>query len=245
MSGTTQGGVALEPHSQPLRQASRSGSVSCLILGLVALGCCASGANAATPSSPPLEVITLSDKGLLPPESSDDKSPASKPASSLSSGLRVGSVSKDVHKEADAPRADSPFPAKKAPAPAPASAAPVSSPPAASASQPTTYLVKSGDTLDKVVQKALGDSPLKSDILKREIVALNPDAFSKGSQKILKSGVYLKLPNNDDLLRSQLGLGQSSSQQGSRKQFVGYETYPDVIINPQGMEKRKSWVQFP
>ncbi len=243
MSGTTQRGFAVEPHSQLLGRASRSGLVSCLITGLVALSCCASGAIAATPSSPPLEVITLSDKGLLPPESSDDKSAASKPTSSLSSGLRVGSGSKDVHKEADAPRADSPFPAKKAPAPA--SAAPASSPPAVSASQPTTYLVKSGDTLDKVVQKALGDSPLKSEILKREIVALNPDAFSKGSQKILKSGVHLKLPNNDDLLRSQLGLGQSSSQQGSRKQFVGYETYPDVIINPQGMEKRKSWVQFP
>lgn len=243
MSGTTQRGFAVEPHSQLLGRASRSGPVSCLILALVALGCCASSATSATPSSPPLEVITLSDKGLLPPESSEDKSAASKLSSSLSSGLRMGSGSKDVQKQADAPRADSPFPAKKAPALV--SAAPVSSPPTASTSQAATYWVKSGDTLDKVVQKALGDSPLKSEILKREIVALNPDAFSKGSQKILKSGVHLKLPNNDDLLRSQLGLGQSSSKEGTRKQFVGYETYPDVIINPQGMEKRKSWVQFP
>jgi hypothetical protein len=57
--------------------------------------------------------------------------------------------------------------------------------------------------------------------------------------------VLLKLPNNDDLLRSQLGQGQTSSAQGSYKQFVGYETYPDVIINPQGQEKRKTWVQYP
>ena len=57
--------------------------------------------------------------------------------------------------------------------------------------------------------------------------------------------MLLKLPNNDDLLRSQLGQGQTSSAQGSYKQFVGYETYPDVIINPQGQEKRKTWVQYP
>ena len=244
MSGITQPGFVLKCHPQGVKPVSSSGSVGRLIVGLLALGCYSAGSFAATQSSPPLEVITLSDKGLLPPEGSgEDKSAAQKSASSLSSSLRAGSASKDLHKDSDGPRADAPFPSKKASMAAPASVSTTSS--AGSYSHTSTYVVKKGDTLDKVVQKTLGDSPLKSEILKREIIALNPDAFTKGSQKILKSGVTLTLPSNDDLLRSQLGMAQSSSQQGSHKQFVGYETYPDVIINPQGMEKRKSWVQFP
>ena len=175
--------------------------------------------------------------------SAADKSLDAKPASSMSSSLRAGSANKEVHAGSGAPHADAPFPHQKAPTQASPAPAEVK----AAAHSPSTgvYLVKRGDTLDKVVQKALGDSPLKSELLKRELVALNPEAFTKGSQKILKSGVLLKLPNNDDLLRSQLGQGQTSSAQGSYKQFVGYETYPDVIINPQGQEKRKTWVQYP
>ena len=211
----------------------------------VALGAWASVACAAPPSSPPVEVITLSDKvGLMPAEvSAADKSLDAKPASSMSSSLRAGSANKEVHAGSGAPHADAPFPHQKAPTQA--SPAPAEEKAAAHSPSTGVYLVKRGDTLDKVVQKALGDSPLKSELLKRELVALNPEAFTKGSQKILKSGVLLKLPNNDDLLRSQLGQGQTSSAQGSYKQFVGYETYPDVIINPQGQEKRKTWVQYP
>jgi Tfp pilus assembly protein FimV len=170
-----------------------------------------------------------------------------KPASSMSSSLKAAPVNKDLHKDSDVPRADAPFPKQKASTPAsmPDSATmPSAMASSNSASTPGTYRVKKGDTLDKVVQKALGDSPLKSEILKREIVAMNPDALTKGNPKILKVGALLNLPNNDDLLRKQLGMGTSSSP-GARRQFVGYETYPDVIINPQGMEKRKGWVQFP
>ncbi len=238
MSGTTQQGLSLKPHPQALNAVVRTACVSGLVLGGWVMGCFALSANAASSGSPPLEVITLSDKGLLPAASSEDK-PDLKPVGSTAAVLRASSANKEPHSDSGALRADAPFPNKKAPAQA--AAAPTGS--SSSVAAPATYLVKSGDTLDKVVQKALGDSPLKSDILKREIAALNPDAFSKGSQKILKTGVLLKLPNNDDLLRSQLG--QTAQSNGSRKQLVGYETYPDIVLNPQGLEKRKSWVQYP
>lgn len=238
MSRTTQRGLSLKPHPQALNAVVRTACVSGLVLSAWVMGCFAISANAASSGSPPLEVITLTDKGLLPASSSEDK-PDLKPVSSTGAVLRASSANKELHSDSSALRADAPFPHKKAPAPAAAAPTHAATPVAA----PATYLVKSGDTLDKVVQKALGDSPLKSDILKREIAALNPDAFSKGSQKILKTGVLLKLPNNDDLLRSQLG--QTAQANGSRKQFVGYETYPDIVLNPQGLEKRKSWVQYP
>ncbi len=239
MSGTTQRGLSLKPHSQALNAVKHTACVSGFVLGGLVVGCFALTANAASSGSPPLEVITLSDKGLLPPAASSEDKSDLKPVTSTSAVVRASNANKELHSDSGALRADAPFPNKKAPA-APAAAATRA---ATNVAQPATYLVKSGDTLDKVVQKALGDSPLKSDILKREIAALNPDAFSKGSQKILKTGVLLKLPNNDDLLRNQLG--QTSRANGSNKQFVGYETYPDVVLNPQGLERRKSWVQYP
>lgn len=88
-----------------------------------------------------------------------------------------------------------------------------------------SYVVKSGDTLDKVVRVAFPDSPLRPDLLRDEISRLNPAAFTKGSPKMLMAGVTLQLPAHDALLSKHLGKpagGNSDSGTETRRHWVRY-----------------------
>ncbi|MEY4075536.1 MAG: hypothetical protein RJA29_2893, partial [Pseudomonadota bacterium] len=72
--------------------------------------------------------------------------------------------------------------------------------PSAEPASKASYLVKPGDTLDKVVRTAFPNSPLRPDLLRDEITRLNPAAFTKGSPKVLMAGANLQLPEHDALL---------------------------------------------
>ena len=88
----------------------------------------------------------------------------------------------------------------------------------------SAYVVKSGDTLDKVVRFAYPNSPLRPDLLREEIVRLNPSAFTKGSPKVLMAGANLQLPDHDALLGKHLVKAGASADTGpdARRHWVRY-----------------------
>jgi Tfp pilus assembly protein FimV len=91
-----------------------------------------------------------------------------------------------------------------------------------------TYNVVSGDTLDKVIRQTMSDSPFKIEVLRQAFIQQNPQAFTKGSSKVLMAGTVLKVPSQDDLMRRVAG--------GNVKPVYG----PDP-----GMMERKNWVRYP
>jgi hypothetical protein len=129
---------------------------------------------------------------------------------------------------------------------APKSTAPIKKVSSASASSRSTYIVKPGDTLDKVIAQNYADSVQKSEALRKELMALNPMAFSKGNPKMLLSGATLKLPNAEQLLSKQAGnAGTTWSGEKAKLAMSGYTTYPPVYANAESSEKRRHWVQYP
>ena len=93
-----------------------------------------------------------------------------------------------------------------------------------------TYTVKPGDTLDKVVRTQMGDSPLRADLLKEAVVSQNPNAFAKGSPKMLLAGATLQLPSQEALVRKHFGPAAHAS---------GAEPAHD------SSQARRHWVRYP
>jgi Tfp pilus assembly protein FimV len=98
--------------------------------------------------------------------------------------------------------------------------------PAADAAAKSGYVVKPGDTLDKVVRAAFPNSPLRPDLLRDEITRLNPAAFTKGSPKVLMAGANLQLPEHNALLNKHLNKASAGSAD-------------------TGADARRSWVRYP
>ncbi len=64
------------------------------------------------------------------------------------------------------------------------------------------YVVKRGDTLDRIIQKNMPDSPLKLPLLRQAIAKANPEAFPRPGDYRLRAGAVLHLPNSAELLHS-------------------------------------------
>lgn len=67
-----------------------------------------------------------------------------------------------------------------------------------------SYKTKAGDTVDKVLQKFYGNTPLRSDILRDALVQNNPKAFTKGNPKNMIPGSTLSLPDPLELAKKLL-----------------------------------------
>jgi Tfp pilus assembly protein FimV len=101
--------------------------------------------------------------------------------------------------------------------------------------QPSTYEVKPGDTVEQVIRHTMGDSPLKTSVLRQALIAQNPQAFTKSTPRVLIAGAVLKLPNADEFLRQQL-----PSKSANPAVAPGGYTTADMNMN-----ERKNWVRFP
>ena len=67
-----------------------------------------------------------------------------------------------------------------------------------------SYTVQRGDTLDRVIQQTMADSPLKIELLRKAFVDGNPQAFVSGNVSRLRAGAVLQVPDHTLLLRSTL-----------------------------------------
>jgi len=176
----------------------------------------------------PLELVTLSDKGglLPPPDKNAKEEPVKSSAAKTLSGAKR--VAPSMGAEGHVARSKA------------------NSNPSASDSASSTYVIKPGDTLDKVIAMYFADSIVKTEVLRKEVMAMNPGAFSKGNPKMLLSGVTLKLPEPAQLLsKSSKPMGTTWSGEKANLTLSGYTTYPPVYVNVESSEKRRHWVQYP
>ena len=112
--------------------------------------------------------------------------------------------------------------------------------PAANIATPAakTYKPKAGETLDQVIAKTMGSSPLSLTILRQAFIDQNPQAVVAGKPPklpTLRKGATLNLPDHDLLLRGVLASVTPVAAPG--------ETAPRAAQSTP--EERKRWVQFP
>jgi Tfp pilus assembly protein FimV len=98
-----------------------------------------------------------------------------------------------------------------------------------------TYKPKAGETLDQVIAKTMGTSPLSMGILRKAFIDQNPQAIVPGNLPKLRKGATLNVPDHDLLLRGVLA------------SVTPVAAPPEASPRPvqSTPEDRKRWVQFP
>ena len=99
------------------------------------------------------------------------------------------------------------------------------------------WLVKKGDTLDRIVSRRLASLPFRPDVLRRALVDKNPGAFKNPKSAILTVGAILQLPTLEDF-RYLLPAPVPEMLQASAPPPV--EAQAEFEPDP-----RKGWVRFP
>jgi Tfp pilus assembly protein FimV len=61
-------------------------------------------------------------------------------------------------------------------------------------------VVRPGETLDRVIQRTLRDSPFRAELLREAFVRLNRSAFPRGTPHWVLAGSVLQVPTPADLL---------------------------------------------
>lgn len=61
-------------------------------------------------------------------------------------------------------------------------------------------VVRPGETLDRVIQRTLRDSPFRTDLLRDAFVRLNRSAFPRGTPHWVLAGSVLQVPTPSDLM---------------------------------------------
>jgi pilus assembly protein FimV len=127
-----------------------------------------------------------------------------------------------------------PVPAAAEPAPAVAPKAAAGS--AAAADQPVpasaqTHTVLRGETLDKIIQKTMADSPLRIELLRKAFIQLNPQAFPGGQASRMRADQLLQVPDALQLLRA-VAMPLMEVPEASR-------------AAPVSAQDQRRWVRFP
>jgi Tfp pilus assembly protein FimV len=99
--------------------------------------------------------------------------------------------------------------------------------------------VQRGETLDRVIRRALPDVPLHPDFLRKAFVSMNPQAFPSGSPHQVRSGVQLKVPSMPALRQMVL-----SQNPGAAALFLGADEQADLKAASDPNDQRR-WVRFP
>ncbi len=99
--------------------------------------------------------------------------------------------------------------------------------------------VQRGETLDRVIRRALPDVPLHPDFLRKAFVSMNPQVFPSGSPHQMRSGVQLKVPSMTDLRQMML-----SQHPGAMPLFQAAESQAEHKAAPDPNDQRR-WVRFP
>lgn len=93
-----------------------------------------------------------------------------------------------------------------------------------------SYVVMPGDTLDRVVAKAMTGSPLKNEVLREALVAANAQVLPAGKNPRLVPGTVLTLPDPEAVLRNLASSVSASAE-------------PQLA--PASGDSRRRWVRFP
>ena len=59
------------------------------------------------------------------------------------------------------------------------------------------YLVQSGDTLDELIVRLVGNTPIRKKVLREAFVHANPNSFRNSNPNYMLAGIRLRVPNAD------------------------------------------------
>ena len=128
--------------------------------------------------------------------------------------------------------AQAPRPAIFPPNLAPKAVAPVAPVRPAVVASGLTYKALRGESLDKVIQKTMADSPLRIELLRNAFIELNPQAFPGGQASRMRSTEPLNVPDPVQLLRA-VAIPLMETEDASRAPA------------PASTEQQRRWVRFP
>ena len=100
-----------------------------------------------------------------------------------------------------------------------------------------TVTVQRGETLDRLIRRALPGMPLHPDFLRQAFVQVNPQVFPRGAAHAMRSGTTLLVPNADDL-RQMLAL------QHPEFMALWARSEPAAQVENEPIDKRR-WVRYP
>lgn len=98
----------------------------------------------------------------------------------------------------------------------------------------TSYTTQAGDTVERVLKKAMPDSPLNPSLLRKALVDANPNVVSGKVGQKFKTGTVIHVPEHATLVRSTLEAyappgsesairnGFSASDPASRRHWIRY-----------------------
>ena len=115
---------------------------------------------------------------------------------------------------------------------APKAAAPAAPVQPAVVASGRTYKVLRGESLDKVIQKTMADSPLRIELLRNAFIELNPQAFPGGQASRMRTTEPLNVPDSVQLLRA-VAMPLLETEDASR------------AAAPASAEQQRRWVRFP
>lgn len=110
---------------------------------------------------------------------------------------------------------------------------------ASSAMVSGTVTVKRGETLDRVIRRAMPDVPLHPDFLRTAFVSLNPQVFPSGTPHQMRSGTSLKVPSLPALRQMMM-----SHYPGAAPLLIGAESQVEQKAATDPNDQRR-WVRFP
>ena len=87
------------------------------------------------------------------------------------------------------------------------------------------YLVQPGDTLDEIIVRLVGDTPIRKKVLREAFVHANPNSFRNSNPNYMLAGLRLRVPNADDIIE------------------LLFDMSSPTIRNTN--QSRESWVRFP
>ena len=125
-----------------------------------------------------------------------------------------------------------PRPAMFPPNLAPKAVAPVAPVQPAVVASGRTYKVLRGESLDKVIQKTMADSPLRVELLRNAFIELNPQAFPGGQASRMRATEPLNVPDPVQLLRA------------VATPLLETDDTPSAAA-PSTAEQQRRWVRFP
>jgi Tfp pilus assembly protein FimV len=102
-----------------------------------------------------------------------------------------------------------------------------------------TITVQRGETLDRLIRRALPDVPLHPDFLRKAFVSLNPQVFPTGSPNQMRSGASLKVPSLPALRQMML-----SQHPGAAPLFQMPQAQVEQKTAPDPNDQRR-WVRYP
>ena len=87
------------------------------------------------------------------------------------------------------------------------------------------YIVQPGDTLDEIITKLIGDTPIRNRILRDAFVQANPNSFRNRNPNYMLAGVRLRVPDAGDILELLFDMNSPTMRSAN--------------------QSRETWVHFP